>query len=132
MEAIENGWTSRIKELEAEVEQLRSERLAIQNDSRVVTCVFCGRAYPPGTPPSNHAALVAHVEECPKHPMRKYKLRAEAAEGYLAVCRDVLTLTGNSEEELSRMKELLVSCGQVEMVPVIDQELLYRKFRAEN
>lgn len=139
MEAIENGWTERIRELEAqneasarEIERLTAERLAIQNDSRVVTCVFCGHAYPPGTPPSNHAALIAHVEECPKHPMRKYKLRAEAAEAFLDACREALTLRDHTDEDLGSMKGLLIGCGQVELVPVIDKELSYRKFRAEN
>ena len=43
-----------VVELIKEVQLLRTERVAIQNDSRVVTCVFCGQAYPPGTPASNH------------------------------------------------------------------------------
>ena len=56
METFENDWTARIKELESEVARLTAERIAIQNDSRALTCVFCGMVYPPGTPPSNHAA----------------------------------------------------------------------------
>ncbi len=38
---------------------------------RVLTCAFCGEAYPPGTPESNHEALTEHVRVCTKHPMRE-------------------------------------------------------------
>jgi len=43
---------------------------ALQNKTQTLTCVYCGHEYPPGTPPSNHAALTAHIAICEKHPMR--------------------------------------------------------------
>jgi len=33
-------------------------------------CAFCDELYPPGTPPTQHEALTAHVRICQKHPMR--------------------------------------------------------------
>lgn len=39
--------------------------------SHVLTCAFCGQKYPPGTPPTQHAALTAHIQECPTHPVRQ-------------------------------------------------------------
>jgi hypothetical protein len=39
-------------------------------EGNTLTCVFCGTAYPPGTPPSQHQALYEHIKVCPKHPMR--------------------------------------------------------------
>lgn len=36
----------------------------------VLTCAFCGEAYPPGTPPTQHEALTAHVKVCEKHPLQ--------------------------------------------------------------
>jgi hypothetical protein len=36
---------------------------------RVLTCVYCGQEYPPGTPASQHQALFEHVRTCPKHPL---------------------------------------------------------------
>ena len=53
-----------------ELERLRAERVAIQNDSQTLTCVYCGHQYPPGTPPSNHHALTQHIRHCSKHPMK--------------------------------------------------------------
>ena len=43
----------------------------LTSEQRVLTCAFCGEAYPPGTPESNHVALTAHVKVCAKHPMRE-------------------------------------------------------------
>ena len=118
--------------LRNEINQLTEERLAIQNSERAVTCVFCGMVYPPGTPPSNHAVLVAHVEECPKHPMRQYKLRALAAEAYLHTVRPALTLGDASDDDLKTMKGVMIGAGSVEMIPVIDAELEYRRFQKDN
>lgn len=69
---------------EAECERLRAEVATLTAEreeardwvrpttqmSRVLTCAFCGEAYPPGTPDSNHVSLTAHVMVCAKHPMR--------------------------------------------------------------
>jgi hypothetical protein len=38
--------------------------------AQVVTCVYCGQEYPPGTPTSQADALTAHIKVCEKHPMR--------------------------------------------------------------
>ncbi|MHB8123763.1 MAG: hypothetical protein ACYDG4_16620 [Desulfuromonadaceae bacterium] len=131
-DGISNGWTARIKELETEVARLEAERIAIQNDTRALTCVFCGMVYPPGTPPSNHAALVAHVEVCPKHPLQRFKQRAAAAETYLHHCRKALNMLETTDEELLTMKGMLLGYGQMDLVPVIDAELEYRRFQKDN
>ncbi len=39
--------------------------------SLVVTCVFCGMAYPTNTPTHGAEILTAHVAVCEKHPMKK-------------------------------------------------------------
>lgn len=63
---------------EAEVLRLTRERdearewvRRLTAQTRVLTCAFCGDEYPPGTPESNDAALLAHVKIWPKHPMRE-------------------------------------------------------------
>ena len=38
---------------------------------RVLTCVYCGEAYPPGSPTHGAEVLTAHVRVCAKHPMRE-------------------------------------------------------------
>ena len=37
----------------------------------ILTCVYCGMAYPEGTPPSGSQVLTDHIKECRKHPLRK-------------------------------------------------------------
>ena len=53
--------------------------------SNILTCVYCGTAYPEGTPPAKAQILTDHIKVCPKHPMRKSektrkKLRSALAE----------------------------------------------------
>ncbi len=36
-----------------------------------LTCVYCGHAYPEGTPPHGAQVLTDHIKVCEKHPMRK-------------------------------------------------------------
>jgi hypothetical protein len=40
---------------------------------RTLTCVYCGDAYPEGTPPSGSSVLTDHIKRCEKHPMKKLK-----------------------------------------------------------
>ncbi len=39
--------------------------------SNILTCVYCGMAYPEGTPPAKARILTDHIKMCPKHPMRE-------------------------------------------------------------
>ncbi len=39
--------------------------------SNTLTCVYCGMAYPEGTPPHGSQVLTDHIKACGKHPMRK-------------------------------------------------------------
>ena len=39
--------------------------------TNVLTCVYCGTAYPEGTPPSGAQVLTDHIKICEKHPLRE-------------------------------------------------------------
>jgi len=41
------------------------------NEQRILTCVYCGMHYPPGTPSHGAQVLTDHIRVCEKHPMRK-------------------------------------------------------------
>ena len=82
-------------EFDAVVEPLRRENAELREwietmqKQNVLTCVYCGHEYPPGSPRSGTEALTEHVRNCPKHPMadlqKKYeKARALVVEDYLA------------------------------------------------
>lgn len=52
--------------------------------ANTLTCVYCGTAYPEGTPPHGSQVLTDHIRVCEKHPMRQAeatikKLRAALA-----------------------------------------------------
>ena len=51
----------------------------LQNETQVLTCVYCGKAYEPGTPRSNHEALTEHILQCEKHPVFQLKTQFTAA-----------------------------------------------------
>lgn len=54
----------------------------------VLICAFCGEAYPPGTPESNHEALASHIRVCAKHPMREVEEDLRIARQALAALPD--------------------------------------------
>jgi len=41
--------------------------------SNILTCVYCGHAYPEGTPPHGSQVLTDHIKVCEKHPMKKLR-----------------------------------------------------------
>lgn len=43
----------------------------------VLTCVFCGQQYPDGTTSHGAQALVDHINQCEKHPLRAANLEIE-------------------------------------------------------
>lgn len=41
---------------------------------RVLTCVYCGKEYPQGTPAWGNQVLTDHIKVCEKHPMRQLEV----------------------------------------------------------
>lgn len=73
-----------IEKQDIEIERLRKWVDNLQDD-RVVTCVYCGHEYPPGTGTAQEIILTNHIKNCPDHPLRAAeseieRLRAENAE----------------------------------------------------
>ena len=67
-----------------------------------LTCVYCGMAYPEGTPPHGSQILTDHIKICEKHPMRK----AEETIGKLRAA--LVGLVGVSvKDELEKMEILI-------------------------
>lgn len=72
--------------------------------NNTLTCVYCGHAYPEGTPPHSSQILTDHIRVCEKHPLR-------AAETRLARLRDALAgLIGESDPEaLAFMRDTIMA-----------------------
>ncbi len=43
--------------------------------SNTLTCVYCGMAYPEGTPPHGNQILTDHIKICEKHPLRQAEVK---------------------------------------------------------
>lgn len=62
---------------ESERDEAREWVRRLTAESRTLTCVYCGHAYPPGSPEHGAEVLTEHIKVCEKHPMRA--LEAELA-----------------------------------------------------
>ena len=50
----------------------------MRKDSKMVlTCVYCGMAYPEGTPPYGAQILTDHIRVCEKHPLREAEAKID-------------------------------------------------------
>ena len=75
------GWDPVTRELAQDLREARADTAALKrwvadlHSGMYVNCVYCGHRYGPGetTPVSMAAALKAHVEKCPRHPMSQMR-----------------------------------------------------------
>ena len=72
--------------------------------SNILTCVYCGKEYPEGTPPHGSKVLTDHIKNCEKHPMRKLR-------------KALMDLIGASTKEELEMMELVLRAS-----PVVEQD----------
>ena len=72
----------------------------MEKSNTILTCVYCGMAYPKGTPTHGAQILTDHIKICEKHPMRD-------AEAKISKLRNALVgLIGTSVEMELRTMEL--------------------------
>lgn len=76
----------------------------MDDNSNVVTCVYCGYKFPEGTPSSQHILLTEHIKVCKKHPMR------EAEQKIIRLRKALTDLIGaDTKEDLIKMKLILIT-----------------------
>jgi len=65
----------------------------------ILTCVYCGTAYPEGTPTHGAQVLTDHIKVCVAHPLRK-------AETTITKLRSALAglIGASTKEELEQME----------------------------
>uniref|UniRef100_A0A6H2A106 Uncharacterized protein n=1 Tax=viral metagenome TaxID=1070528 RepID=A0A6H2A106_9ZZZZ len=80
----------------------------------ILTCVYCGIAYPEGTPPWGSQILTDHIKVCEKHPLRE-------AEEKIKKLRKVLSdlIGASTREELEKMELVLRSVPGVKQDKII-------------
>ncbi|MCK9596683.1 hypothetical protein M0R19_05825 [Candidatus Pacearchaeota archaeon] len=67
-----NSLKQKILDLEKWIDNLQ--------EGTIITCVYCGHAYPPGTQTSRRKVLYEHIKICPKHPLREAEERIKELE----------------------------------------------------
>lgn len=72
-------------------------------DTQTLTCVYCGHAYPPGTPTHGSEVLTAHIEVCEKHPARKIREERDTLRAQLAA----------KDAEIERLREQVGCIGRL-------------------
>lgn len=84
----------------------------ISNMQNTLTCVYCGTAYPEGTPPHGSQILTDHIKVCEKHPLR-------AAEITITKLRTIIVgLVGvDGKEKLKQMEKDIMTLN----VPLQDK-----------
>ena len=88
-------------------------------------CAFCGTAYPPGTPDTQHALLTAHVRVCPKHPMREAEAQRDRYRAAL------VSLVGSDNPvELRGIRAFTVANAPNETAIIAAVDLLLETHRA--
>ena len=75
--ALDAFAASQREQVERERDEARDWVRKMHRETQILTCVYCGEAYPPGTPNSGSEALTAHVEQCEKHPLRAARAEVE-------------------------------------------------------
>ena len=71
------------------------------NEGRILTCVYCGKEYPQGTPAWGSDVLTEHIRVCPKHPMRKAEAEIALLRGALAGLVGASTRGGLEQLEMA-------------------------------
>ena len=77
----------------------------MENNERILTCVYCGQEYPQNTPSWNDKVLTDHIKICLKHPMRKAELQISKLRTALA---EIIGLNDkNDKKEMEHMEVAL-------------------------
>lgn len=99
-----DGVAAKLAELTAERDDAREWVRTITTAERTLTCVYCGHAYPPGTPAHGSDTLTAHISTCEKHPMRLLEERIAELESMTPSTFEYLAISRALEKHRTVMK----------------------------
>lgn len=75
--------------------------------SNTLTCVYCGMAYPEGTPPHGSKILTDHIKICEKHPLRESENRIVELERQVSVMQQMIRNHANIDEKCEKYEQVL-------------------------
>lgn len=91
---------SQLAEAQLERDEARDWVRKLTREERVLTCIYCGHAYPPGSPTHGAEVLTAHAMVCTKHPLRI----AVAALEWYEVHADIGELNDRARKALAEIR----------------------------
>jgi hypothetical protein len=81
----------------SEREEAREWVRKLTREERVLTCIYCGHAYPPGSPTHGAEVLTEHAMTCQKHPLatavralRDIRIHADSTNRVVEIAADAL------------------------------------------
>jgi hypothetical protein len=89
-------------ELREELRKAQDHIQLLQSEGRVLTCVYCGHQYPPGTPKSGVKVLTDHIRQCPQHPLARVIKERDLLRGAL-----VDLVGGSTPDELAFIQDTI-------------------------
>ncbi len=107
--SIDDGLMEAVHRIIKERDEARDWVKKLTATERTLTCVYCGHAYPPGSPTHGADVLTAHVKVCEKHPMRAAEARLARKDELLVWVADVL------REDDGENPSLLMKAVQAEL-----------------
>ena len=103
-EPIELDHIQAIRELTKERDEAREWVAKLQRKNQTLTCVYCGKEYPPGSPTHGAPVLTEHIRVCDKHPMREVEAQRDRLHSALAG-----VIGASSRAELEGMESVIRS-----------------------
>ncbi len=107
---------------DARITQLEQQVKNLQNTDQVLTCVYCGHAYPPGTPTSNHDLLTEHIAKCPAHPM--HGVTSALREAVHVMDKGMKVRMGKQFPALEQPLEQALKVGRAALADSVDRPAL--------
>jgi hypothetical protein len=106
-----------VRRVTAERDEARAWVRRLTAAERVLTCVYCGEAYPPGSPTHGADVLTAHVRTCAKHPMRAAEAEVERLRAAIADVVDFASLAVPGAGVAARLLKILTSNASAHDAP---------------
>jgi hypothetical protein len=77
---------------------------------RIVTCVYCGKAYPAGSPTHGASTLRDHIRVCKKHPLRDAEAKIKKLVEMLEYLKGKIEEYPISEDEIKDVAKEIDEC----------------------
>ncbi len=119
MRLIFKKYNIKLDNIKLEDEYKAYEEINILYKNRILTCVYCGKIYPEGTPTHGSQVLTDHIKVCEKHPLRESEKKIDVLKKALIGLVGVSTKEELKSMELQIRKTIDLESDKVTMLNAI-------------